>query len=176
MPTDETAKYKVVMNHEEQYSIWPLERENPLGWRDGGKNGTKEECLAYIEEVWTDMRPLSLRKAMEEAAKAAPLPPRAAPVDDLVDRLCAGKHPVEMVRDRFDEAFKEGYVHVRFTGTRGGTELGIRLDPSQTLQTADRLRIAGDLTLNFVRVRCFADVDRTSLSGDGWLERLTVPS
>jgi len=60
--------YKVVMNHEEQYSIWPADRENALGWNDANKTGTKEECLAYIKEVWTDMRPLSLRKKMEEAA------------------------------------------------------------------------------------------------------------
>ena len=58
--------YKVVFNHEEQYSIWPADRENALGWNDAGKIGTKAECLAYIEEVWTDMRPLSLRKKMEE--------------------------------------------------------------------------------------------------------------
>ena len=53
--------YKVVLNHEEQYSIWPADRENPLGWQDAGKSGSKEECLAYIKEVWTDMRPRSLR-------------------------------------------------------------------------------------------------------------------
>lgn len=57
--------YKVVVNHEEQYSIWPADRENALGWNDAGKTGTKEECLEYIEEVWTDMRPRSLREAME---------------------------------------------------------------------------------------------------------------
>jgi MbtH protein len=61
--------YKVVVNHEEQYSIWFADRENPLGWRDVGKSGLKPECLAYIKEVWTDMRPLSLRKHMEEAAQ-----------------------------------------------------------------------------------------------------------
>lgn len=60
--------YKVVRNHEEQYSIWPADRENALGWFDVGKSGTKAECLAYISEVWTDMRPLSLRKKMEEQA------------------------------------------------------------------------------------------------------------
>ena len=59
--------YKVVVNHEEQYSIWPADRENALGWTDAGKSGTKDECLAYIEEVWTDMRPLSLRREMESA-------------------------------------------------------------------------------------------------------------
>ena len=59
----------VVVNHEEQYSIWPADRDLPLGWKEAGKQGLKQECLSYIEEVWTDMRPLSLRKKMEEAAK-----------------------------------------------------------------------------------------------------------
>jgi len=58
--------YKVVVNHEEQYSIWPADRENALGWNDAGKQGTKAECLEYIKAVWTDMRPLSLRKKMAE--------------------------------------------------------------------------------------------------------------
>jgi len=57
--------YRVVVNHEEQYSIWPAYRENPPGWRDAGRVGSKAECLAFIKEVWTDIRPLSLRKRME---------------------------------------------------------------------------------------------------------------
>jgi MbtH protein len=65
---EDTTVYKVVVNHEEQYSIWPAERENALGWRDAGVSGTKEICLAHIKETWTDMRPLSLRRKMEEAA------------------------------------------------------------------------------------------------------------
>ncbi len=64
--------YKVVLNGEEQYSIWPADRENALGWKDAGKSGTKEECLAYIKEVWTDMRPLSLRQKMDEANRGKP--------------------------------------------------------------------------------------------------------
>jgi MbtH protein len=66
---EDTTIYKVVVNHEEQYSIWPADRENPLGWRDAGKHGTKAECLAHIKEVWTDMRPLSLRKRMENTGR-----------------------------------------------------------------------------------------------------------
>ena len=66
--SDDTT-YKVVVNHEEQYSIWPVSRENPLGWQDAGKSGSKEECLAYIKEVWTDMQLLSLRQRMEEGAQ-----------------------------------------------------------------------------------------------------------
>ncbi|MGH3755077.1 MAG: MbtH family protein [Pseudonocardiaceae bacterium] len=62
---DDDWVYKVVVNHEEQYSLWPEERENPLGWRDAGKQGSKQECMAYVDEVWTDMRPLSLRREME---------------------------------------------------------------------------------------------------------------
>ena len=61
---EDTQTYKVVVNHEEQYSIWPADRENALGWSDVGKDGTKQECLDYIEEVWTDMRPLSLQRKM----------------------------------------------------------------------------------------------------------------
>lgn len=58
--------YKVVVNDEEQYSIWLADRNNPLGWRDVGKTGAKADCLAYIKEVWTDMRPLTLRQRMAE--------------------------------------------------------------------------------------------------------------
>jgi MbtH protein len=62
---DETI-YQAVVNDEEQYSIWPADRELPLGWKAAGKTATKAEVLAWIEEVWTDMRPLSLRRKMEE--------------------------------------------------------------------------------------------------------------
>ena len=66
MNGNDSARYKVVVNNEEQYSIWPAERENPVGWRDAGRIGSKTECLAYIREAWTDMRPLSLRKTMDQ--------------------------------------------------------------------------------------------------------------
>ncbi len=63
---DHGTVFRVVVNGEEQYSIWPADREKPTGWNDAGKSGTKEECLAFIKEVWTDMRPLSVRKKMGE--------------------------------------------------------------------------------------------------------------
>ncbi len=72
MPQDEQddqTTYKVVVNHEEQYSIWPAEKENALGWKDAGKQGTKAECLAYIEAAWTDMRPKNLREQMDAQQK-----------------------------------------------------------------------------------------------------------
>jgi len=68
MSADEATLYTVVINHEEQYSIWPADREYPPGWTAAGKSGTKQECLAYINEIWTDMRPLTLRQRMEEAS------------------------------------------------------------------------------------------------------------
>jgi MbtH protein len=63
---EDNTIYTVVVNHEEQYSIWPEYKEIPKGWRAVGKTGKKAECLAYIKEVWTDMRPLSLRQKVVE--------------------------------------------------------------------------------------------------------------
>lgn len=62
MSTDD--QYLVVINHEEQYSVWFADRETPAGWRAEGTSGSREECLDHIERVWTDMRPLSLRQRM----------------------------------------------------------------------------------------------------------------
>ena len=63
--------YNVVVNHEEQYSIWPENREIPQGWRREGKTGSRDECLSHIAQVWTDMRPLSLRQKMGPVSRAA---------------------------------------------------------------------------------------------------------
>jgi MbtH protein len=64
---EDTTVYQVVMNHEEQYSIWPADLELPLGWTATGFSGLKQACLDHIEQVWTDMRPRSLREAMTSA-------------------------------------------------------------------------------------------------------------
>lgn len=61
---ENTETFHVVLNDEEQYSIWPADRDLPGGWRTDGTTGTRENCLAHIEEVWTDMRPRSLRERM----------------------------------------------------------------------------------------------------------------
>lgn len=184
---EDTTIYKVVVNHEEQYSIWPEYKENPLGWKDAGKVGPKAECLAYIKEVWTDMRPLSLRKKMEEMARNPP-PPAPPPDPDrprepsLVDRLCDGEHMVEAglrperTVQLFKEAIDRNYVHIKFTKTRGGTELGVRLDRDRCdfskaefeLGTGS-VHVEGELTLNYVKVRCIADIDLPTLEGKGYL-------
>ncbi|ETX03407.1 MAG: hypothetical protein ETSY1_00155 [Candidatus Entotheonella factor] len=191
---EDTTIYNVVINHEEQYSIWPADRDNPPGWQEVGKRGLKQECLDYIEEVWTDMRPLSLRRQMEEAAQrpAPPPPPSEAPITDdsrtgdpLVDRLSEGKHAVEagLASDKTAQAFQarldRDYVHIKFTQTQGGTELGVRLDRERSdwreadfVSATGTVHIEGDLTLNDVRVRCVADIDLATLSGQGHLEPL----
>lgn len=185
---EDTTIYKAVVNDEEQYSIWPADRENPLGWRDAGKSGAKAECLEYIKEVWTDMRPLSLRKRMEEMAKNPPPPPPAPSTEprpsgnDLVSRLSEGDHPVEasLRPEKTVQIFKEridlGHMHIKFTDTTGGTELGVRLDRDATdLSNADfeagkgTAHLEGKLTLNYVPVRCIADIDLASLTGQGRL-------
>ena len=71
----EKNDYKVVINHEEQYSLRSFapsdERGNPAGWRDAGFTGSREACLAYIDENWTDMRPASLRTVLAAVSAAA---------------------------------------------------------------------------------------------------------
>lgn len=61
MSNDNDIRYRVVVNDEEQYSIWFADRALPAGWTAAGKDGTKDECLAYIDEVWTDLTPRSVR-------------------------------------------------------------------------------------------------------------------
>jgi MbtH protein len=64
---DDSVVMIVVINDEEQYSIWPEFKQIPHGWRAAGKSGTRAECLAYIRDVWTDMRPASLRRILAGA-------------------------------------------------------------------------------------------------------------
>lgn len=179
--------YKVVVNHEEQYSIWPEYRDNPQGWNDVGKVGPKAECLAYIKEVWTDMRPLSLRKKMEEMAKNPPPPPSTEPVpqeEPLVDRLSVGGHPI-VVSQRpepsvkaLKDALDSGYLRIKFTDTKGGTELGIKVDKEASDLTeanfeegTGQVRVVGGLTLDYTKVRCTAKIELKTLAGTGYLKK-----
>ena len=68
---EDLTTYTVVVNHEEQYSIWPVDQARPLGWKDTGKTGLKADCLEYIKTVWIDMRPLSVRRQLEMQEKGA---------------------------------------------------------------------------------------------------------
>ena len=72
MSEQKSREYAVVVNHEEQYSIWPADRDLPAGWDRSGFTGTEDECLAHIDEVWTDMRPLSLRTWIRDREQSLP--------------------------------------------------------------------------------------------------------
>ena len=183
---EDSTSYRVVKNHEEQYSIWPEDRKLPLGWDDVGKSGTKAECLKYIEEVWTDMRPLSLRRKMERQSESAAIPPPPREIgaidsrDDLVTYLSRGDHPVRATAasvEQFLDRIRAGYVNLRFTDTRGGTELGIRLDSQASdttqadfTQRTGTVHLAGDLTLNYRPVRLTAELALETLEGLGRLQ------
>jgi uncharacterized protein YbdZ (MbtH family) len=185
---EDTNVYSVVVNHEQQYSIWPQHKETPPGWEHVGKAGAKADCLAYVKEVWTDMRPLSLRERIEELART---PPRQAPpapaiaARSLVDRLSDGDHPVEAgfgsnkSLKLTKEAIDRGYAHITFPTTKGGSSLGVRLDRDAcNLAGADfeagagTVHLEGELTLDFVKVRCSADIDLSTLNGKGRLTKI----
>jgi uncharacterized protein YbdZ (MbtH family) len=186
---EDTRTYKVVVNHEEQYAIWLEHKQLPNGWSYAGKTGAKADCLAFIREAWTDMRPLSLRKKLDELAKN-PLPPVSsdpgAPVEKaLVDRLCDGDYSIEvgLRADKNAKLFKKaidgGYVHIKFTETRGGTEIGMRLNgDTSDFSAADfdngkgSAHVEGNLMLDYVKVKCIADIDLNTLKGRGRLVRV----
>jgi len=187
---EDTTIYKVVVNDEEQYSIWPEYKSIPLGWKDTGKSGPKSECLAYIEKVWTDMRPLSLRKKMEDLAKDPPPPPPVRDPDavrkqTLVEHLCEGDHSVEVAlrpernAKSFKEAIDRNYFHLKFTQSSGETDVGLQVDKSTSdFSNADFengkgcVHVEGNLTLDYVRVKCIADIDLSTLGGKGHLVRV----
>jgi hypothetical protein len=106
-------------------------------------------------------------------------------MDELVQRLSAGDHPVIFSRgdsaEELKRSIERGYVLIKFTDTQGGTELGVRLDTATSdLSKADfpqasgAARLVGNLTLNYVKVRCVADIDLATLQGKGHLELLPL--
>jgi hypothetical protein len=110
-------------------------------------------------------------------------------MNELVQRLSQGNHPVEasLRPERTVLAFKDcierGYVHIKFTNTQGGTDLGMQLDRDASDLTAanfdqqtGQAHLVGHLTLNYVPVKCFADIDLSTLSGNGHLEPVAAGS
>lgn len=191
--TDDNDKtiYKVVLDGEEQYSIWPKGLENASGWRDEGTVGLKMECLEHIDKVWTDMRPLSLREHMEkfekrtavegnlerrEAVKRNVEDDRPGRLPPIVAKLSQGKHPITMTRyggiDDLKQAIARGTVLVNFTETRGGTEIGIALDEKSKVidLSASKIDLCGALTLDYHPVECIVSIDVETRAGIGYLK------
>ena len=183
-------RYLVVLNDEEQYSIWPEGREIPLGWRAEGTAGTKDECLAHIEKIWTDMRPKSLRERLAAGLGTVETAPEEDEGDPLVQRLSTGSHPVVVAGvgdrgdaeaiERFRQRMERGHVNVLFTGTRGGTELSLRFDPQSVdrsrcdfARRSGNLALAAELNLDGVDVRCEVDLSLAELAGTGRLVPLS---
>ncbi len=183
----DTMIYRVVKNHEEQYSIWPKGKDLPLGWVDDGFDGSKQSCLDHIDSVWTDMRPLSLRKQMEEMAKQPHLESKVEPEvpsgPSLVERLCSGEHEIRLVLrpentlSALKSMVERGFAQIEFTNTRGGTVLGFQIDSDLSDTGAllkpdseSNIRLSGSLTLNFQKVRCTANLSTKTFDGKGKLE------
>jgi uncharacterized protein YbdZ (MbtH family) len=188
-----SERFLVVVNDEEQYSIWPEGRDLPAGWHAEGTSGTKEACLDHIEKVWTDMRPRSLREKLAAGAAAASAPLTIDDDDDvdpLVQRLATGSHPVVVAGvgdraaaeaiERFRHRMERGHVNVLFSGTRGGTELSLRFDPKSVdrsrcdfARRSGSLALAADLNLDGVDVRCEVELSLADLAGTGRLVPLS---
>ena len=183
--TEDTTTYKVIVNEEEQYAIWPEFKEIPAGWTYGDKAGAKADCLAYIKEVWVDMRPLTVRQQMAQPAPTPAVQINQIEPPTLVDRLCEGMHTVqielrpEKTVQRFRESLNRDHVPVKFTGTNGGSEFGIKLDKAACdLSNVDldngwgTAHLEGRLSVDFVPVKCVIDIDLPSFEGSGRLVRV----
>lgn len=173
-------RYFVVINHEEQYSIWPDDAP-PEGWTVVAGPDSKDACLARIEELWTDMRPKSLREFMAQPEpEPEPQPETEAPLEsDLPARLAVEQElHLELfepyTRARAAEVLAGEVAHLRFPGTRGGTLLAIKLDDASRGQTleGERARVSGTLELDFVACECAATIALSDGHGRGALRRL----
>ena len=183
--TEDTTTYKVIVNEEEQYAIWPEYKEIPTGWRFGDKAGAKSDCLAYIQEAWTDMRPLSVRQKMAQQTPPPSVEINQVESPTLVDRLCEGVHTVqitlrpELTVQRFKESLNRDHLPIKFTETTGGSEFGIKLDKAACdFSNVDldngwgTAHLEGRLSVDFVPVKCVVDIDLPSFEGSGRLVRV----
>lgn len=182
----EDTQYTVVINGEEQYSIWPSYKKIPLGWREAGYSGDKNHCLEFIKEAWKDMRPLTLRKKMEERQQLWEEKKNAIlqfpGIDDLhpqsetVKYLTNGTHPISckgiyQTQQNLNKALSEQHLHIVFTDTKGQTCLSLRLDQQPSLNGEKGcVEFLGTLMLDFVQLRCSGTICLESLEGVGKLE------
>lgn len=187
-PTEDTLLYDVVINREEEYSIWRAGKRMPAGWRAVGIRGHKQDCLSAIERIWQDMRPLSLRRFMAELPLHAANLSIPQPCDstdgqpDLVDRLSQGEHPVKLVlngdhpREMFRNCLDLGYARVCFTQTHGQTTFSLTLDDTQTrtqmMPGSDQAyaHLVGHINIDGKACICVLDINLASFTGLGRLQ------
>ncbi len=191
MENSEELAYTVVVNVEEQYSIWPSFKKVPEGWSEVGFTGKKQDCLSHIKEIWKDMRPLSLRKKMEEQKnswnerrkQAISTQPTICPeASSTVEFLTKGVQSISAKLAghgvaSFHNSLVREYIHLTFTGTRGQTCIGIKIDPQKTeFKNVDfekgvgLVKVEGNFILDFVKLKCCAEIDLQDLSGTAQLE------
>jgi len=174
--------------------VW---KPDPPGWKDEGKKGSKQQCLEHIDKVWTDMRPLSLQKWMQENALPASntfkvtIPAvtdttdhfhAAKPPNELVQKLTK-EQPVQVIRyldsnkpsvEKLRRATEIGYVLVKFTETKGGTELGCNVKNEDSRCKVEwkqnQISIYGRLKLDFTPVLVHATINLDTFTGTGHVE------
>lgn len=169
-------QYSVVVNDEMQYSIWPEMKPLPGGWKKEGFQGAKESCLEHINKVWTDMRPLSLRKKLEDMAlnPSSYLKETKIPQDDLVDRLCQKQQPVKLdpqVRDIADilKCIDQSFIYIEFSQIEGGTIVGVQIKNfSKKVDESGKEKafIDGYLNLNFTDLELKLEVDLLNMNAN----------
>lgn len=176
--------YQVVVNEEEQYSIWPSYKKRPKGWTDVGPAGTKAECLDWIEKTWVDLRPRSLREVMRlDSLRSAPairadlpISPRTESLIPLPDRLCRHEQHIRVARCSDAADFKaqldRGYVLLEFLQTAGGTELGCPVSSSRSVDVEARfdtgigkIEVVAQVRVDYELLRILAVVDLSTLEG-----------
>ena len=175
---EESALYQVVINHEEQYSLIDARDAIPLGWRPVGEPAERTKCLDFIEQAWTDMRPLSLRRQMAELETMKEHQGTEVDHDQptLIERLLATEHSVRLTFPPGDAPPSRdiitGQFYLLFPNTKGCTEIHFRFDdqlePSAIENLDNRsgwLHIEGTATLDGVRIFCRAVIAADTLSG-----------
>lgn len=177
--------HKIVVNEERQYSIWPEERQNAIGWKDIGFSGSKEECLNHLNAIWTNLGPLNKEK-MKSQDQQLPTsrqddPQKIKPVEasqrGFFTKLGFGDEvPVEISSrynkqiEKLKKSIEQGFVHIKFPTIQ--TELKIKIDRSTLIDLdsgkhSGRVRLVGTLVLNFETVRCVVDISLQTLTGSG---------
>ena len=172
------TSWVVVVNHEEQYSIWPTYKSIPKGWKSVGVEGSKEQCLKHIEKVWTDMRPLSLRKKIEgrkniSLKSSSSIEKGASLLASLAEGCCeASLSNTPELDNSLEHLKKTGYAHISFSLESGKTNLFFKVDEENSELSGEKIHLEGEIILDFCPVRCIVDLDRDSLLGKGRLIKL----